>query len=138
MAKIRVNRAGSAMDAAAIDSVQNNSYAGAKKSLHVGPDFKKQTGNSYVSGQDASGGIAVNPWSQMYLYNNSSTIAWVSLASASGAPAPTGIANAIPLQPNSWTLLCAGENSYIQTSASTVGVYTVNDDTTVRDIDPNT
>lgn len=138
MAKIRVNKPGSSMDAGSLVSTQSNPYSGAQKVLEAGPDFQKQSGNAFVSGQDASAGISVAPWSMMWLYNNASAVAWVALSTAAIGSAPSNFATGIPLPPNAWTLLASGENSFIRTSAATVGLYLVNDDTNVRDIDPNT
>ena len=137
MAKLRVNKPGSSLDQGAIASTQANPYSGGKKSLTVGPDFQKPAGQAFVSGTDASAGINVVPWTSLWLYNNSATVGWVALSTATIAAAPTSFANGIPLRPNAWTQLAAGENTFIRTGANTVGVYTINDDTTVRDIDPN-
>lgn len=137
MAKLRINKPGSASSQGDCESTQNNSYVGAKKSLEAGPDFQKQSGNAFIAGQDASAGINVTPWNMLWLYNNSSSVAWVSLSTAAIGAAPSSYANGIPLPANAWTRLSSGENTNIRTSASTVGLYLVNDDTTVRDIDPN-
>lgn len=137
MAYIRVNNPGSALDSGAIVSAQANHYSGGQKVLEVGPDFQKPTGQAFVSGKDFSAGGNITPWTQMWLYNNASAVAWVALSTAAIASAPTGYTNGIPLPPNSWTRLAAGANTTIYTSAAAVGVYTINDDTTVRNIDPN-
>jgi hypothetical protein len=137
MANIRVNNPGSALDQGAIVSAQANHYSGGQKVLEVGPDFQKPTNQAFVSGKDFSSGGNITPWTQMWLYNNSSTVAWVALSTATIGSAPAGFATGIPLPPNTWTRLAAGANSFIYTSAATVGVYTINDDTTVRNIDPN-
>ena len=133
MGKKRVNRNNSAVSSNEVDSTQNNAYSGGKKSLSVGPDFKKQSTNTFISGLDASAGISINPWSQLWLYNNAGAVAWVAMGTATLA-APTGFSNAMPLPPNAWTKLAAGENSLIRTSAATVGLYCINDDTSVVDV----
>ena len=137
MGKIRVNNNGSSMDQGAIESTQNNAQAGGKKVLSVGPSLQKQliagVPNAFVSGMDASAGVSVTPWSSLWLYNNNSTVAWVALSNAIIASAPSSFANGIPLAPNTWTQLAAGDNSFIRTSGSTVGVYSIYDDTKVKD-----
>jgi hypothetical protein len=133
MPKIRVNKPGSAMDSGSIASTQSNPYSGGQKVLHVGPDFQKQGADTFVNGQDVSTGGSVAPWKTLWLYNNASTVAWVALGSTTIATPPTSFATGIPLQPNSWTMLSSGENSFIQTSAATVGLYVANDDTTCRE-----
>lgn len=136
MGVIRVNINNSANDSGAIESSQNNAYAGGKKVLEVGPDFQKQGTNAFVSGQDFSAGGSVHPWSTLWIYNNSTSVAWVALSTAVIAGAPTGYANGIPLPPNSWSQLSSGPNSFIYTSAATVGTYIMNDDTRARVITP--
>ena len=125
----RTNRGG-AMDTGAVQSTQANHYSGGKKSLKVGPEFMKQVGATTCAGRDVSGAgpFPVNPGSILYFYNNANTVAWVGLGTTDPA-APTGFANAIPLTPNAWTPLSAGENSFVRSSAATVGLYEVKDDT---------
>ena len=141
MSAIRVNKPGSSLDQGALESTQANPYSGGKKSLTVGPDFMPQyvagVQNVFVSGIDASTGTNLAPWTSLWLYNNSSTVAWVALSTAAIGSAPSGFANGVPLTPNAWTQLSMGQNTFIRTSAATVGVYTINDDTTVRQLDAN-
>ena len=131
----RTNKGG-ALDSGAIQSTQANAYSGGHKVLDVGPDFMKQgtpTANAYVSGRDVSGaGEPVYPGSILYLYNNNATVAWVALSTASIGAAPSSFATGIPLAPNTWTRLSAGENTFIRSSAATVGLYEVKDDTVLR------
>ena len=136
MGLIRVNINNSANDIGAITSATHNAYAGAQKVLQVGPDFQKQGTNAYVSGQDFSTGGSVSPWDTLWIYNNSSSVAWIALSTATIAAAPTGFSNGIPLPPNSWSQLSTGPNSFVYTSAATVGVYVMNDDTAARVITP--
>jgi len=123
----RVNK-GSALDQSALASSQGNNYSGGHKVMSVGPEFMKQQGNTYCSGRDVSGGGSVYPGSILWLYNNDSVVHWVALGTAAPA-APTGFTNGIPLPPNSWSPLAAGENSFIQTDSNKVGLYEVKDDT---------
>lgn len=131
--KNRTNQGG-ALDEAAIAAYQTNPYAGGRKSLKVGPEFCKQDANAFVSGRDVSVAASpIYPGSILYIYNNAATIAWVALSTDPAVAAPTGFANGIPLKPNDWTVLSAGENSFIYSSAATVGLYEPKDDTVPRD-----
>lgn len=133
---VRTNINTSASDVGIITSTEQNAYSGAKKTLSVGPDFKKSGTNAYVSGNDFSAGGSITPWTTMWIYNNSSLVGWVALSTATIASAPTSFSSGVPIAPNSWLQLAAGENSFIYTSANTVGVYIVNDDTRARIINP--
>lgn len=133
MGNIRTNRNGSVMGQGDLINSQNNVYSGAQKMLQVGPDFYKNGTNAFVNAIDASSGsTSVAPSSILWLYNNSSTVAWLALSTAAIASAPTGFTNGIPLTPNAWTYISTGLNSFMQTSASTVGVYIVRDDTFIN------
>lgn len=124
----RVNR-GTASDAGNIQSYQSNPYSGGQKNLSVGPEFLKQVGDVFISGRDVSGaGESIQPGAIIWIYNNSATVAWLALSTAAIAVAPTGFTNGIPLTPNAWTQLSAGENNSVRASAATVGLFEVKDD----------
>lgn len=129
--KNRTNK-GTGNDTGAIQSYEANPYSGGKKSLKVGPDFCKQDTNAFISGRDVSAGGNILPGSILYFYNNSATVAWVAISSASIGAAPTNFATGIPLPPNAWTVLSAGENQFVYSSASTVGLYDVKDDSNLN------
>lgn len=130
--KKRTNKNGSAADAAAIVSYQNNQYAGGQKNMAIGPEFLKQNTDAFVSGRDVSGaGEAVMPGSILYVYNNSAGVAWIALSTEALGAAPSGFTSGIPLKSQEWTILSAGENSFVRSSANTVGLYEVKDDTAI-------
>lgn len=130
--KSRTNRGGS-LDQGAIASTQANHYSGGHKVMDVGPEFQKQVGNDFCSGRDVSGANEpVVPGSILYFYNNAATVAWVTL-STTAKSAPTGFTDGIPLRPNNWTYLSAGENSFVRSSAATVALYEPKDDTVIKD-----
>lgn len=106
-----------------------NDRAGAVKSLSVGPQYKIPAGQTTTRALDASAGIQMPAGTSLALYNNSGTVAWVTMSSAAIGAAPSGLANGIPLIVNGWTYLNMGEHTNIRTSAATVGVYIVEDDT---------
>lgn len=118
-----------------IASMVANARAGANKTLSVGPQLRTPAGATQVQGATANAAaVKYNPGTTLALFNNAATVAWATMNKvADGAlTAPTGIANAIPLKPNDWTLLNMGENDQLQTSAATVGVYVIEDDTTFQ------
>jgi len=126
----RTIKNGGTIDAGGMGAVEHNAYAGAKKVFHVGPEFFPATG------QDASGasGLPVGFGAIVGLYNNANTVAWASLANDAAPAAPSSFSNAIPLKPNDWTWINSGENNVVRTSAATVGVYTIKDDSTYQQI----
>lgn len=131
--KNRTNKGGT-LDEAAIAAYQTNPYSGGHKTMKVGPEHCKQDANAFISGRDVSAAASpVYPGSILYLYNNSATVAWVALSTDPAVATPTGFANGIPLKPNDWTILSAGENNFILSSAATVGLYEPKDDTVLRD-----
>lgn len=118
-----------------IASMVANARAGANKTLAVGPQLATPNGATQVQGATANAAaVKYPPGTALALYNNAGAVAWVTMnKAADGAlAAPTGIANAIPLKPNDWTLLNMGENDQLQTSAATVGVYVIEDDTSFQ------
>jgi len=125
---------GTSADSGLISAYQSNPYSGGQKNLQVGPEFNKQDTNAFTSGRDVSGANeAVMPGSALYVYNNAATVAWITLSTEAIGTAPSSIATGIPLKPNDWTYLSAGENSYVRSSAATVGLYEVRDDSQTRD-----
>lgn len=124
---------GTPLDSGAIQSYQANPYSGGQKNLPVGPEFLKDGSNAYVSGRDVSSGGAVMPGSTLWVFNNSGSVAWLSLSTATIGSAPSAFTDGIPLKPNDWTILSAGENSFVRSSAATVGLYEMKDDTNLVD-----
>ena len=116
-----------------VSSIEFNIRAGAKKVVEVGPELAIPAGDVQTHAQDYSASDnQINPGTTFWFYNNSATTAWVTFSKAAIVTAPTGLANAIPLKANDWTRLNSGENTHVQTSAATVGVYIVKDDVTAQ------
>ncbi len=110
-----------------------NNRAGAIKNLPVGPELALTNGAVQVQGLTANAAdLRLAPGTLVALFNNAATVAWATMSPAAIATAPTGIANAIPLKPNDWTVLSMGENNFLRTSTATVGVYIIVDDTTFQ------
>jgi hypothetical protein len=123
----RTIKNGGTIDQGGMGSVEHNAYSGSRKMLTVGPEFYPTTGQ--LANATA---VTVPIGSIVGLYNNSSSVAWASLAFDTAPTAPTSFSNAIPLTPNSWTWINSGSNNMIMTSTATVGVYTIKDDATYQ------
>lgn len=111
-----------------ITGIVTNPRAGAIKSLASGPQFLMPATATQLVAMDASAGLKLNPGMSLWLYNNSGTVAWASMAN-SNPTAPAGLTTGIPLKANDWTYLSLGEFSWLRTSAATVGVYIIADET---------
>ena len=134
MAKKRVLRNGSAQDQGSISSASFNINAGGTKTLQAGPDFQKISTNTFTSGQTANvTAISILPGSMIWAFNNSAATTWIVLSTDPAVSAPSSITTGIPIAANSWLQLNMGENSVVRTSSANVGVYIVNDDTTLVD-----
>lgn len=135
MSKVkRVPKNQATLGANDIASAAYNPRSGGHKSLLVGAEIRKKA-TTGLGAIDASTLTRMAPGTALAIYNNGA-LAWVTMnKSADGAPtAPSGLTNALPLKANDWTYLNMGENDQIQTSASTVGVYIIEDDTTFQAI----
>lgn len=133
MSKVkRVPKNQATLGANDIASAAYNSRSGGYKNLIVGAEIRKKS-TVGLGAIDASTLTRIAPGTSLAIYNNG-TLAWVTMnKSTDGAPTPpSGLINALPLKANDWTYLNMGENDQIQTSASTVGIYIIEDDTTFQ------
>jgi hypothetical protein len=116
-----------------ISSISFNQRSGGTKNLPVGPELRMPAGASQLAGFTANGSaVQVNTGTIVMLFNNSASVAWVTMGKDSIASAPAGISTAIPLKPNDWTVLNMGENNRLQTSAATVGCYIIEDESSLQ------
>lgn len=137
MAKQKIKRATkntATLGASDIASIVANARAGANKSLTVGPQLRTPAAATQVIGADFSTAASMPAGTALALYNNSGTVAWATMNKAADAAitTPAGISTGIPLKPNDWTYLNMGENDQLKTSAASVGVYIIEDDTTFQ------
>ena len=107
-------------DTSSINSLKFNKYAGGDKVLNIGPSLNI-LGPLNVA-------VGVPQGAALWIYNNSGTVAYAAFGGPS-VVAPSSPANGIPLPPNSYTYLSAGENTFVIASAATVFGYQVIDDT---------
>lgn len=123
----RVLRQGGA-DSGQIESIEFNQYGGGKKTIEVGP--------SLTNLGDASSGLSLLGIGQsLWLYNNSASTAFAIFYTLPGSvPATPTLATGIALAPNSYTRLSSGQFNSIKTSAATVGVYSVQDDSQLNNV----
>ena len=138
MAKSKVKRAPQnqpTLGSADIDSATYNGRAGARKSLGVGPEIRVLPGTTQTSAFTAATALQLPPGTSLMLYNNSSSVAWVTTYQAANNPSPTtpaGFASGIAIPANAYLQLNMGEADTILASASTVGIYIVEDDTSFQ------
>jgi len=119
MATKRVNKE-MRQDMASVPSLVFNKYAGGNKTISIGPSL------SILGPLNAA--VGVPQGSALWIYNNSGTLAYVAFGQTSAVAAPSSPANGIPLPPNAYTYLSAGENSFVISNAATVFGYLVIDD----------
>ncbi len=113
-----------------IASAGYNARSGGHKNLIVGPQLKIPATGTVIAGLDASAGLQFPAGTCFALYNNGA-LAWATMSMTNPA-APSSIVTGIPLKANDWTYLGLGSLSWIRTSAATVGVYIIEDDTSLQ------
>lgn len=114
-----------------------NDYAGAQKNLSVGPVLQPiRTGASWTC--DASTVQELPAGTQVAIYNNAGTVGALAFGSdisvAVGAVGSVDVNGSptIACKPNDWTYACCGERTFIKTSAATLLVYVIQDDTVLK------
>jgi len=113
-----------------IASAGYNARSGGHKNLIIGPQLKIPASGTVTAALDASAGLQFPAGTCFAIYNNGA-LAWATMSLTLPA-APSSLATGIPLKANDWTYLSLGSNAYIRTSAATVGVYIIEDDTTLQ------
>lgn len=112
----------------------STSSSSLKTSDSYGPEFKKVNNGGMGAIIANSSPVSISPGTPLAIYNNTTSVQWVNMNRSEDGPltAPSGLSNAIPLAPNSWTYLNMGENDQIQTSSANVGIYVLVDDTDLQ------
>lgn len=115
-----------------------NDYAGGQKNLSVGPVLQPmRTGSSWSTDASATA-LELPAGTQLAIYNTTSTAGTVRFGIDSSVTAGTAgsvDANGSPsivCKPNDWTYACCGERTFIKTSANTLLVYVIQDDTVLK------
>lgn len=115
-----------------------NDYAGGQKNLAVGPVLEPiRTGSSWSTDASASA-LELPSGSQVAIFNTALSNGTVRFGVDSTVTA--GVAGSVDVngspsivcKAGDWTYLCCGERSFIRTSASTLIVYVIKDDTFLR------
>jgi hypothetical protein len=115
-----------------------NNPAGAFKQVKVGPHLIPFTNDGSTYTVDASGGVNLGALGQqLAIYNNSGTVGSVTISPASAASLAPGVVDGnnnvgVPCMPNGWTYLSCGDSSWVITSASTLLVFIIEDDTVLK------
>lgn len=127
-------------------SVVNNSYneyAGAEKNIQVGPVLKPLKLTAITFTTDASTLRKISKGSQLAIYNNAGAVGSVVVSKLQTRTllAPGAVDNTagdgygdvgIPCAPNAWTYVSVWDNSVVITSAATLLVFTIEDDSSVK------
>jgi hypothetical protein len=130
-------------DPSAIAGIQFNPASGAQKISDVGRSLlplKYINAGTLTYTTDASTArILDTPGACLAVYNNSSSLGSITLGS--GQTAPTVLASGavngtggvgIPCAPNSWTYIAMSANQWVISSASTLLVFQIEDNTAIR------
>jgi len=120
-----------------IGSLTFNKASGAQKNLAAGPHLKPlvldPAAPTFTT--DASTARSVRPGALLAIYNNSGTAGAITLGTDAAVPAlAIGVADSsgrvgIACKPNDWTYVSVYDKSFIRTTAATLLVYIVEDDT---------
>lgn len=145
MAKnIRNLQGNNVQDPSTLDNLQYNDAAGSKKVSEVGRHLLPIpiiTLGALAYTTDASTARALpNPGLCLAVYNNAGAVGSVTLgedaasvatALAAGATDATGHVG-VPCAPNAWTYIACGSQNWIKTTAATLLVFIIDDNTSIR------
>jgi hypothetical protein len=119
--------------------IVNHSYnqaAGAQKNIEVGKHLVPLKSDATTYTTDASTARALpSKGRNLAIYNNAGTVGVVTLGDSAGMAALTiGATDAdgnvgIPCKPNDWTYIACNEKQFVKTSAATLFVFLIEDDT---------
>ena len=137
MAKNRNILGNKIKDTGSISNEQYNEASGAAKSVEIGPKLipiPTATGGT-TSANAAAVGLPVAGRS-VYIYNNSLTMGAVSFGGPTISAPVAGTIDAsgavgIPCEPNTWSRFSCGDATFVRTSAVTLLVFLVEDDSSL-------
>ncbi len=129
----------STLDQASIDNLEYSNAAGAKKVSEVGRKLLPlNDGASGFTTNATTIKILPRAGANLAVYNNAATVAAVTLGeTATQASLAAGAADAtghvgIACTPNAWTYIACSQSQYVIASASTLLVYLIDDNTSIR------
>jgi len=111
-------------DVGAIDNIEYNSHAGAKKTIEVGP------GLVYVSNTLSE--VAVAPGSQLFLFKTTGSVGYVTMSKTTGASVGTTPgADTFPVFGQVYTPISSSDYKFVIGTAD-IHLYILKDDNTAR------
>jgi len=120
----RSHRTGSNYDQASVDSNSYREYSGSKVTS-PGGWCRDEAGTQL---HDASAGKAVKPGTNLAIYNNAATVAFVTFYLSSGSTPAADSTTGVPVPPNSYLYLNSHNYDRIISSAATVLIYPMIDE----------
>lgn len=139
--KIRQMKGSTTQDVLNGASLTFNRASGAQKNMIVGAHLKPLLVDpsipSYTT--DATTAKSIRPGSLLAVYNNSGTVGSITIGDDSSVAAlAVGATNSsgavgIACKPNDWTYLSTFDKRFVRSSAATLLVYIVEDDTYIVD-----
>jgi len=122
------------VDSHSIESQGYNLSSGAFKNVNIGPKLKPLQSDATTYTTNATTAIDLGqPGKQLAVYNNAGAIGSVTTSSSVIANLAAGATDAsghvgIACPPNSWTYISMGDDVYVISSAATLLVYMIEDD----------
>ena len=138
MAKERKIKGTKVRDSGDILNLQYNEKAGAEKNMDVGGALIPLNAETTPTTAANAAAVAVGAGKTLALYNNAAAVASVTIGDSTVVSQAPGAVQAgkkwagIPVPPNSWHRVSMGENTHIITSAATLLVFIVEDDTYIQ------
>jgi len=122
-------------DQSLIENLGYSVSSGAYKQVKVGPHLIPLSSNGSTYTTDASTAINLGQAGKMLaVYNNSGSVGSVAVSLTQISSLAAGVTDTngnvgIACPPNSWTYISCGDSIWVITSASTLLVYLIDDDT---------
>jgi hypothetical protein len=127
------------IDPSSIANQMYNEQSGAQKNIEVGRHLAPLKIDATTFTTDASTARALpKKGCNIAVYNNAGAVGAVTLGDAAGMAAlAAGVCDAsgnvgIPCAPNSWTYIACNDRQWVRTTASTLLVFIIEDDTSVK------
>lgn len=138
--KIRNLKGNKVYDPSAISNYQYNESAGAQKQVDVGPKLTGiPTATTPITVCNAAPVPLPSKGRSVAVYNNAGSMATITFGDANVTSQAIGVTQAgttssvgIPCPPNAWTHLSAGDATHLITSAATLFVFLIEDDSFIH------
>lgn len=133
-------------DLGAIGNLTYSNPSGAEKITEVGrhliPLPTPGTGTGYTTDVSSAAYALPSAGRNLAVYNNSGSVGSITFGSASTvASLAVGVTDSsgnvgLPCMPNSWSYFASGYSNYVISSASTLLVFLINDDSSIQAVAP--